>query len=810
MVERPLNRLLKIAVFAGAEAAVRVHISRGDDLDARDTDGLTPLMLAASKNKDGVCTLLISSGADLTLTDPSGRDALMIAKASGATQAATAIEAFLPKVLETPSNYETRPSSGRKLSPNQYQAAPKFDRPNEDEEALDLSGWEAEQESEAPEGDDMVVEVISVLHRTISGHKPVDDSEGWNDIEAYLPERATPLPRADDGEKIERLRTLLLRAIRQGEVSELEVAAICEKRDGSRNEDAENLLRLVIADVGCEMGEWIDTTEHFAGDDVTEEEQAEIDEALAFLDDLGSDRNDPFRLYIRNMRQGRLLTADEEILLGQNMEKGTASAIAALAAWPQGVAVVLAAAECVKSGEGDAESISKWSRGPFDESPEASSGGAELLEDEEEESPAAAIELSAATREFLERAEEIRRLSGYAGKGGTNESALKDALAAASLTMSFLTELLTSTEKDDSGAAKRFQQAIALYSQARERMTVSNLRLVISVAKRYQGLGLAFDDLVQEGNIGLVKAVERYDWRKGFRFSTYATWWIRQQVTRAIADQGKTIRTPVHAHEKILRIKREADEIERATGCRPSAESLAVRLSMPSKTINALLACKEEPISLYEPDENGISPADTLVDSLSPDPFAVAAQIDLRETFETMLAELGPRMAAIIRLRFGLFEDDSLTLEETGGHFGVTRERIRQIERKVLKWFAFPARAGILSDFIDSTPAKKLAAEREISARENAEGRKWLPKGKPRKEPKSGDARKGQERPVRNAVDKAVAMARQNGVSVTDRRSNGGDIVVRLFDNKEAKARRLARTLVAAGFTFLPGIGFRR
>lgn len=283
------------------------------------------------------------------------------------------------------------------------------------------------------------------------------------------------------------------------------------------------------------------------------------------------------------------------------------------------------------------------------------------------------------------------------------EKALREAVASAAFSMTFLAGLARDNSLIDRGgaAASRFVEAVERHWSARERMTVSNLRLVLSIAKRYRGMRLPFEDLVQEGNLGLMKAVERYDWRRGLRFSTYATWWIRQNITRAIAEKGRLMRTPVHIHDAMLKISREADDIERMTGRKPSVAILAKRLSMTSIKVGALLQRMEEPISLQEPGESDIPSADLVEDPNSKDPFVFVALMDLRKTLVSLLQELDPKSAEVLCLRFGVDGSDSLTLEEVGSDFGVTRERIRQIESNGLRKLSHPVRGDILRPWLE-------------------------------------------------------------------------------------------------------------
>lgn len=835
LVERPLNRLLKMAVLAGVETAVRMHVRRGDDLDARDSDGMTPLMLAASKNKVGICTLLLSSGADAFLTDPMGRSALDIAKASGATEAASVLgphESLAPDAPGVPvaplvpapqtgGSPDDVPDAGAEVQthlPHALQAGS-----IDGDFRQDLSGWEPEEDGPPPEGDETLAVAASAVHRAISGHTPIDTAEDWEDFEAFLPELATPLTRARDEEGRDRIRDLLRLALREGSVPEYEVVAIYESDSGLRNPEGEALLGLVLGDLGAETDERTEAGLAAAGgedDDGDAREEAEISEALAFLDDLGSGRNEPLRIYVREMSRRRLLKAEEELVLGRDIEEEAASALEALASWPEGVAAVLAAADRVRSGDAEAEEISTGGVAePSEDDGEESAAAPEESETSEADgSPDEAATLTSAAGEFVSRAVEIARLARYAGKGGAGEKALKEALAAANLTRPFLMALANAENPAGNVAAARFARSVARHAAARERLAVSNLRLALSIAKRYQGMGLPLDDLVQEGNIGLLKAVDRYDWRKGFRFSTYATWWIRQQISRAVADKGKTIRTPVHVHDFMFRMSREAGEMERTTGRRPSAAALAERLSIREKVVASLLARAEEPVPLHVPDSSGIAPADNLPDSAVADPFEAAAQKELVRVIDGVLADLDPRSAEVIARRYGLGGIDSHTLEETGEHFGVTRERIRQIEAKAFRKLAKPARSGILLDFLDSIPRKKFEVEGAgtLATEETGETelQEALPDSTLREETASEIS--GLRSPVvyertsSSGTDRVVALALEVGARVEDGRGTGGDVVILLPGGKDAKVRRVARALVSTGFVFLPGIGFRK
>lgn len=664
---RPLNRLFKMAVMAGVEDSVRLHIRRGDDLNARDDKGLTPLMIAASRNRASTCKLLLNSGADALLLNPAGLDALALAKLAGAHESVTILKAALA-IRSDHNGYPFEPSdvvpgaspvaigaiveapiAPTAVSPESLegyvggflpaQTHPKqphgaaepdvlergplaatharlgagpepADITHDDGGTFDLTGWEAEEDRPAPEDDATLAEVASAAHDAISKHTPIDTSEDWDDFDTFLPERATPLPTADNAEARAVLRLLLLRATREGSVPKACVEDLCRGNDQALDEAAESLLCLVINDLGAETDERFEYTspsesfEVHVEPDETPDEQDAVADALAFLDDLESHRNDPMRLYMREAQRERLITAEEEVTLAKAMEYGLERALDALAEWPAGLARLLAAADLVKAGVRPLEWISS---GSHDEAPPE---GAQLDDDALVDPSGTLTESDAITSGvgddaaeeaeatdtpdgegagFFEKLAELASVMSGMNPEGKPLPLMREILACLSIKRSFLVELGDAAADDVSPHARRFAGTIRAYRRARDRFALANLRLVLSIAKRYMGSGLLMDDLMQEGNIGLLKAVDKFDWRRGFKFSTMATWWVRQQVSRAVADTALLIRLPVHAHDAARLIHREAHAFEKSAGRRPSIRELAERLSLDAQPSCALL-----------------------------------------------------------------------------------------------------------------------------------------------------------------------------------------------------------------------------
>jgi RNA polymerase primary sigma factor len=265
------------------------------------------------------------------------------------------------------------------------------------------------------------------------------------------------------------------------------------------------------------------------------------------------------------------------------------------------------------------------------------------------------------------------------------------------------TPLLTTEEEIELARRIEDKSDPELAEEAKMILTEANLRLVVSIAKKYSGRGMSFPDLIQEGNIGLIRAVEKFDYRKGYKFSTYATWWIRQAITRAIADQGRTIRIPVHMVETINRLIKTSGHLLQELGREPTLEEIAREMELPVERVSEIIRIAPEPLSLETPigEEEDSHLSDFVPDDEAISPAEAASNLILREQIEDVLAKLTQRERDVLKMRFGLEDGYPRTLEEVGRHFKVTRERIRQIEAKALKKLRHPSKSRKLREFLD-------------------------------------------------------------------------------------------------------------
>jgi RNA polymerase primary sigma factor len=689
--------LFRAAVVSGSEKLVQMHIARGRDVNARDDSGRTLLGLAASKGRLGTIKLLLEAGANPLVRDLKGKNPSEIARANGFYE----IVELLSVSSETPL-----------LEPELQAKAPK-----ESDEPTEPDDWEADSGPNEPRGDPEYLARVTLLETKIAEFEYVNPDEDWGDVDADLPEYQlfAGIRKAEFHLLRVELVAFFGAAIVSGTISYDQILSLGDETAELDDEAIECIFR-VLDELGIEVVDGIDpeviccTT-----DELTEEESEQAENATAYFGDLWSPPLDSYSAFMRDMSRSKLLTGEDEIRLAEAIEHTWFSITKQIFASSQALTSVLSVVDRITKGSLPAGYLlASHSDANEDENV---TDPDETLQDstsEAESSETDEIVDAAATShgdEWERTLQLIRQTSQFVQSADWSSLAevAKDAILAPVSEIRFSTVFLQSLVSDlksnhgetSQSCCRAVQSGLCEIENLRNRFAEANLRLVNVIARKHSRRGVDLLDLVLEGCLGLLKAVERFDHRRGFKFSTYGSWWIKQAITRAIADKARTIRVPVHMVENINKVLSINRRLEKDGAEEVSIDRIAEQLDIPVRKVRKVLAFSDQTSALADlPDE--------FIESLVDDSASVAWRDvlagDLRRRSSKVLTTLKPKERYIIVKRFGLEGSDDETLEEVGQAMGVTRERVRQIEAKALRKLRHPVRSRLLEPFLEMRP----------------------------------------------------------------------------------------------------------
>jgi len=668
--------LLIRALKSGVSSVVEFHLSRGLPKDARDALGNSPLMIAIQYGHFAICEMLLRAGVDVEHKNNLGFCASDFAQEQTLRDLLARYRQSSPPTGQQP--------AGEPVDDVEVEAETEIE-PLETEAAMDFMQWDAEVESEPAEDNLTLRHASAEAQQLLSRYRPKDDAAEWSDIELTLPDPPTPISHSP--QNYPHLSTLLTGALDASRVSVREIRFAGEEDFGMSWPEFRVSVEALIKDLPL----IVDGDNTFPESDVYGALAASDDLELWF-DAFGALRQPGiFERYLVDIRQWDVVDKTKEERLGQRMDTALISLMTILAGLTEAEYLQLLHPNCL-------------------------SATAPEITEEEDDAEEADEEISSAADDDDDDAISFNDLLFLLRSGKAEEYQDNHIPRPEYADLQQIVERAQTLIPDE---CHKMSLYVSSYRDAWEGLIHANLRLVVAIAKKHCGRGLDIEDLIQEGNLGLIKAVEKFDYRRGFKFSTYASWWIRQKITRAIADQAQLIRLPVHFYEQFRRWRNSRDQLQYSQGITPTLRRLQEMTDLPERQLLRMAKFEEQTalIGDFHDDAQDCEAALSGDALLTRRDFTSAPvqSLELREHISSVLNTLLPRETHIIKMRFGIGMTQDFTLEEVGKQFDVTRERIRQIEAKALRKLRHHSRASKLGGFVEQweTALSEMQEEEE-------------------------------------------------------------------------------------------------